>query len=97
MHNLKGTHLKVVYRILHYLKGTVGKGILFKKGGELSLETYTNTDYAGLVVDRRSISGFCTFLRGDLMTWRSKKQSVVSRSSVEAEFRSMALRICELL
>lgn len=61
------------------------------------METYTDADYAGYVSDRRSTSGYCTFLCGNLVAWKSKKQSVVARSSAEAEFRAMALGICELL
>ena len=71
--------------------------ILFKKGETLTLEAYTDADYSGSVVDRRSTSGYCTFLRGNLVTWRSKKQNVVARSSAEAKFRAMALGVCELL
>ena len=97
MHNPKENHLRAVYRILQYLKGTPGKGILFTKGEEMTLEAYTDADYAGSVDDRRSTSGYCTFLGGNLVTWRSKKQNVVARSSAEAEFRAMALGICELL
>ena len=97
MHNPKESHLQAVYRLLRYLKTTPGKGILYKKHGKLQLECYTDADYAGAVTDRRSTSGYCTLLGGNLVTWRSKKQNVVSRSSAEAEFRSMALGICELL
>jgi len=61
------------------------------------LEAYTDADYAGLVVDRRSTFGYCTFLGGNLVTWRSKKQSVVTQSSVEVDFRSIVLGVCELL
>ncbi|KAK0580519.1 hypothetical protein LWI29_002881 [Acer saccharum] len=74
-----------------------GKGILFKRNTGLVLEAYTDVDYAGSVVDRRSTSGYCTFLGGNLVTWRSKKQNVVARSSAEAEFRAMAQGVCELL
>ncbi|RDX94047.1 Copia protein, partial [Mucuna pruriens] len=84
-----------VERILQYLKASPGKGLLFKKEGTLSMEIYTDADYAGSVVDRRSTSGYCMFLRGNLVTWRSKKQNVVARSSAEAEFRAMAQGICE--
>ena len=97
MHNPKGVHLQAVHRILQYLKGTPGKGILFKKGEGLTLEAYSDADYAGSIVDRRSTSGYCTFLGGNLVTWISKKQNVAARSSAEAEFKAMALGICELL
>ncbi|RDX93144.1 Copia protein, partial [Mucuna pruriens] len=56
---------------------------------------YSKLDHAGSVVDRRSTSGYCMFLGGNLVTWRSKTQNVVARSSVEAEFRAMAHGICE--
>ncbi|KAA0055541.1 Cysteine-rich RLK (RECEPTOR-like protein kinase) 8 [Cucumis melo var. makuwa] len=60
-----------------------------------TIEEYTDSDSAGSVVDRKSTSGYCTFVWGNLVTWRSKKQSVVARSSVEAEYRAMSLGICE--
>ena len=97
MHNLKKIHLQVVHRILHYLKSSPGKGILFKKGTKLTLEAYTDVDYVGLVVNRRSTSGYCTFVGRNLVTWRSKKQTMVARSSVKSEFRAMAHDVCELL
>ena len=71
--------------------------MLFRRGNELTLEAYTDVDYARSVDDRRSTSGYCTFLGGNLVSWRSKKQNVVARSSAEAEFRAMALGVCELL
>ena len=97
MHNPKETHLQAVHWILHYLKRTPRKGILFKKGTSLKLEAYTDVDYARSIVDRCSTLGYCTFLGGNLVTWRSKKQNVVERSSAKAEFRSMVLEIHELL
>ncbi|KAE8675841.1 hypothetical protein F3Y22_tig00111640pilonHSYRG00005 [Hibiscus syriacus] len=62
--------------------------------GNLTLEAYTDADYVGSIIDRRSTSGYCTFFEGNLVTWRNKKQNVVARSSAEVEFRAMALRIC---
>lgn len=82
---------------MQYLKGTPGRGILFERNGNVRLEAYTDADYAGSIVDSRSTTGYCTFLGGNLVTWKSKKQSVVARSSAEAEFRAMAQGICELL
>ncbi|PKU66556.1 putative mitochondrial protein [Dendrobium catenatum] len=52
----------------------------------MTLEVYTDADYTGSPVDRRSTSGYCTFLGGNLVTWRSKKQNAVARSSAEAEY-----------
>ncbi|RVW25031.1 Retrovirus-related Pol polyprotein from transposon TNT 1-94 [Vitis vinifera] len=71
-------------------KGTPGRGLLFKSRGHLQIETYTDADWVGSIVDRRSTSGYCSFVGGNLVTWRSKKQNVVARSSAKAEFRAVA-------
>ena len=97
MHNPKETHLRVVHRILQYLKGSPGRGVLFEKGESMILEAYTDADYAGSLDDRRSTSRYYTHLGGNLVTWRSKKQNVLARSSAESEFRYMATGICKLL
>ena len=68
MHSPKEAHLQAVYRVLQYLKGTLGKGILFKRNEGLVLEAYTDADYASSIIDRRSTSGYCTFLGGNLVT-----------------------------
>ena len=80
MHDPREIHLQAAYRILHYLKAHSGKGILFKKTSDIALEIYTD---AGSSLDRRSTIGYCTFLGGNLVSWRSKKQNVVEQSSVE--------------
>ena len=64
---------------------------------ELSNKAYTNADYGGAVIDRRLTFGYCTFICGILVTWGNKKQNVIARSSVEAKFTTMTLRICQLL
>ena len=97
MHDPRERHLQAVTRILRYLKNNPGRGLLFKRDEKLSLEVYTDADHAGSIVDRRSTSGYCMFLGGNLVTWRSKKQTVVARSSTESEFRAMAHGVCELL
>ena len=66
-----------------------------RKTNRKTIEAYTDSDWAGSIVDRKSTSGYCTFVWGNLVTWRSNKQNVVSRSSVEAEYRAMSLGICE--
>lgn len=97
MHDPRKPHMDAVERILRYLKFTPGKGILFSKHGHLRVDGYTDADWAGSADDRRSTSGYFTFVGGNLVTWRSKKQHVVARSSAKAEFRGMALGVCELL
>lgn len=97
MHDPRKPHMDAVERILRYLKSTPGKGILFSNHGHLKVEGYTDADWAGSADNRRSTSGYLTFVGGNLVTWRSKKQPVVARSSAEAEFRGMAFGLCELL
>ncbi|XP_038874957.1 uncharacterized mitochondrial protein AtMg00810-like [Benincasa hispida] len=87
--------MTAVERILQYLKGTSGKGLLFRKSGKCDIEAYTDSDWVESAIDRKSMSGYCTFVWGNLVTWRSKKQGVVARSSAEAEYRALSLRICE--
>lgn len=95
MNNPTEEHMTTVQRILRYLKMTPGKGLFFKKNAARGVEVYSDADWAGSITDRRSTSGLCTYVWGNLTTWRSKKQSVVARSSAEAEFRAMAQGICE--
>ena len=90
MHTPYEEHTEAMYRILKYLKGTVGKGLYFAKNEAKTVEAYTDADWAGSVNNRRSTSGYCTFVWGNLVTWRSKKQNVVARSNMEAEFRAVA-------
>ena len=71
--------------------------MLFSKNGISNIEGYTNSDWASDQTTRRSTSGYFTFVEGNLVTWKSKKQKVVARSSAEAEFRGMAHGVCELL
>uniref|UniRef100_A0A2N9IGY8 Integrase catalytic domain-containing protein n=1 Tax=Fagus sylvatica TaxID=28930 RepID=A0A2N9IGY8_FAGSY len=90
-------HMDAVIRILRYLKSSPGKGLMFSKNNHLNVDGYTDADWAGNISDRKSTSGYFTFVGGNLVTWRSKKQKVVALSSAEAEFRGMAKGLCELL
>lgn len=73
MHLPQTDHMEVALRIVKYLKGTVGHGVLFKKEGHLEINGYTDADWAENPVDRRSTSGYFTFVGGNLVTWKSKK------------------------
>ncbi|RVW56043.1 Retrovirus-related Pol polyprotein from transposon TNT 1-94 [Vitis vinifera] len=95
MNNPTEKHMTAVIRILRYLKMTPGKGLFFQRTTNKEIEIFSDADWAGSVTDRRSTSGYCSFVWRNLVTWRSKKQSVVARSSAEVEFRAMAQGICE--
>ncbi|KAL4361669.1 hypothetical protein GQ457_04G015960 [Hibiscus cannabinus] len=95
MMNPNEEHVAVANRILRYLKKTPEHVLLFKKTQDRTLKVFTDSSWAGELTERRSTSGYCTSVWGNLVTWRSKKQSVVSESSAEAEFRVLALGMCE--
>jgi len=97
MHDPKSDHLHAVYRILRYLKSSPGKGLWFKKNGHLHVEGYCDADWASCPDDRRSTSGYCAFVGGKLVSWISKKQPVVSRSTAEAEYRAMSVCLSEMI
>lgn len=75
---------------MHYLKGATGRGPLYKPSPTLYVTGFCNDDWAGSHSDRRSTSDYCTFAGGNLVTWRSKKQTVVACSSAKAKYRAMA-------
>ncbi|XP_040363468.1 secreted RxLR effector protein 161-like [Rosa chinensis] len=87
MHNPSERHMEAVVRILRYLKSAPGKGLMFCKCQHLDVSGYTDADWADSITNRKSTSGYFTSVGGNLVTWRSKKQKVVTRSSAEAEYR----------
>nr|XP_019707255.1 uncharacterized protein LOC109506070 [Elaeis guineensis] len=96
-HDPRKRHQEAVYRIIRYLKGCPGCRLIFSHHGHLKIEGYTAADWAGALDDKKSTSDYCTFLGGNLVTWRSKKQNVVTRSSVEAAYRALAQGVCEVI
>ena len=87
----------VVIRIMRYLKAHLDHGLLYKANGHLWVEAYTDADWARSSSDKKSTTGYCNFLGGNLITWRSKKQTVVARSNAKAEYRAMTHTSCELM
>ena len=91
------SHWDAVICILRYIKSAPGQGVLYENRGHTQVIGYTYADWAGSPTDRRSTSGYCVFIGGNLISWKSKKQHVVARSSAKAEYRAMALATCELI
>ena len=77
-------HWAAVEQILCYLKAASGRGILYKDHGHTIVECFFEADWAGSREDRRSTSGYYFFVGRNLVSWKSTKQNVVSRSSVES-------------
>ncbi|KAJ0898957.1 putative RNA-directed DNA polymerase [Helianthus annuus] len=97
MHSPNEVHLSLALRLLRYLKQSPGKGLSFKKSVNLDLLGYADSDWAKCLSTRKFVTGFCIFLGECLVSWKSKKQSTVSRSTAEAEYRAMCSATCELM
>ncbi|XP_016647060.1 PREDICTED: uncharacterized mitochondrial protein AtMg00810-like [Prunus mume] len=95
IHSPSEDHMVTVMRILSYLKSAHRRSLLFKINEHLDPKSYTGTYYA--ITNRRYILGYFTFIGGNLVMWHSKKQNVVSRSSVESEYREIVQGVCEIL
>jgi hypothetical protein len=95
MHDPRTPHLAHVKRILRYLKGTLDHGLQINSSSPTSLTVYSDADWAGCPDTRRSTSGYCVYLGDNVVSWSSKRQVTVSRSSAEAEYRSVAHAVAE--
>lgn len=96
MHEPRQEHWEAALRVVRYLKSSPGQGILLRSDSDLSLSGWCDSDWAACPLTRRSLTGWLVFLGQSPIAWKTKKQHTVSRSSAEAEYRSMASLTCEL-
>ncbi|KAK4348854.1 hypothetical protein RND71_031609 [Anisodus tanguticus] len=89
MHNPTEAHMYVLKRILRYIQGTFHFGLHLYKSSLTSLTAYSDADWGGCPDTRRSTSGYCIFLRDNLLSWSSKRQPTLSRSSTKVEYRGV--------
>ncbi|XP_016178398.1 uncharacterized protein LOC107620791 [Arachis ipaensis] len=97
MQALLESHWKLVKRILCYVSGAATYGHKLSKDPSMKITTYCNPDWACDPSDRKSIGGFCVYVGRNLVSWHSKKQGVVARSSTKAEYRALADLVAELI
>ena len=96
MHSPLQSHWVAVKRILRYLAGTLDYGLHITRTSHFDVTAFSDADWGSDTEDRRSVSGHCVFLGGNLVSWKSKKQHTISCSSAEAEFRSLAGVVAEV-
>jgi hypothetical protein len=95
MHAPRDMHLVLLKRVLRYLKGTTTHGLQLHRAKTPTITAYSNADWAGCPDTRRSMSDFCMFLGDSLVSWSSKHQTMVSRSSAKAEYRGVTNAVAE--
>ncbi|GJU07204.1 ribonuclease H-like domain-containing protein [Tanacetum coccineum] len=95
MHDPREPHLNAMKHVLRYLRGTTDLGLQLLRSTTSQLIAYSDADWAGCPATRRSTSGYYVFLGDNLLTWSSKRQDTLSRSSAEAEYRGVANVVAE--
>lgn len=83
-------HFKAVMHVLKYLKGSTDAGIFIDNKKDFITSAYSDSDWGSCMDTRRSVTGYFVFLGGSLVSWKSRKQSIVSLSSAEAEYRALS-------
>ncbi|XP_060170331.1 uncharacterized mitochondrial protein AtMg00810-like [Lycium barbarum] len=95
MHAPMTEHMEALKWILRYIQGTIDFGMHFYKSSIQSILSYTDVDWGGCPDTRRSTSGYCVFLGDNLISWSSKRQPTLSKSSAEAEYQGVANVVSE--
>ena len=96
MQEPRTTHWQALLHTLNYIHSTYGQGIILKGCDKIMLQAYLNSDWGVCPTTRRSVSGYLVLLGQSPISWKSKKQPTVSKSSSEAEYRAMANAASEI-
>ncbi|XP_057981296.1 uncharacterized mitochondrial protein AtMg00810-like [Malania oleifera] len=96
MKNPRVPHLQAAHKVLRFIKGSPGQGLFYLVDSEIHLRGFSDSDWGACPDTRRFVIGYYVFLGKSLVSWKSKKQSVVSKSSTKAEYRAMTNVSCEL-
>ena len=96
MHAPMNSHFQALKRLLRFVKGSLHHGLLFQHG-PLQLTAYSDSDWAGDTIDRKSTTGNCLYLGSNLISWSSKKQPTVAKSSIEAEYKALSVTAAEVV
>ncbi|XP_019069865.1 uncharacterized mitochondrial protein AtMg00810-like [Solanum lycopersicum] len=96
MHSPKQSHMNVALRVVKYIKNAPGLGLLMPSDSSGKFVAYCDSDWGGCLQTRRSVTGYLVKFGNAIVSWKSKKQETVARSSAEAEFRSMASVVAEV-
>ncbi|GJZ56267.1 putative RNA-directed DNA polymerase, partial [Tanacetum coccineum] len=97
MHAPKLIDMKNAFKVLRYIKHSPRKGIQYSKSNDFQVSAYVDSDWAKCIATRKSITGYAVYLGNCLVSWKSKRQTVLAKSSAEAEFRAMSSVACEII
>ncbi|GAA0174935.1 transmembrane signal receptor [Lithospermum erythrorhizon] len=89
-------HWSATLHVVKYLKGTTTHVLFYPANTNMEITTFCDADWAKCTLTRRSVIGYCIMMGGALISWKSKKQNIVSRSSAKVEYRSATMTVCEL-
>jgi hypothetical protein len=95
MHDPREPYLAALKHILRYVCGTLHLGLLLHPSAQTELVVYSDADWAGCLDTRGSTLGFVVFLGDSFVSWSSKRQQTISRSSAETEYRAVANAVAE--
>ncbi|XP_031277705.1 secreted RxLR effector protein 161-like [Pistacia vera] len=97
MQTPKQSHLEAALRVIRYMKKEPALGLIMSAKSTKDLTAFCDSDWASCAVSRKSVSGYCIKMGDSLLSWKSKKQNTIARSSAEAEYRSMAGTVAEIV